>query len=168
MIETIDSNTWKEVRSVFRQALGSSFHFALASVNEDGSPHLSPIGSLILRTNKPAGFYMEKFPVTLPKNLARDNRVCVMAVNTSRWFWLKSLFNGSFASCPAIRLVGTVGERRPATAKEIELWHRKVRKARGLKGHDLLWRSMSSARDIQFSACYPVNLGKMTNGGILD
>lgn len=167
MTQIISPGTWQEVCSMFRRALGSSFHFSLASINEDGSPHVTPIGSLILRSNTPAGFYMEKFATALPKNLSRDNRVCVMAVNSSRVFWLRSLLKGSFDSWPAIRLVGTAGERRPATEKEIRLWQRRVRKAHRLRGHDLLWRNMKSARDIQFSACYPVNLGKMTKSGIL-
>jgi len=70
---------WKTIQMVFQQSLSSSLHYALASVNEDGSPHLTPIGALFLRENK-TGFYFDVFSVKMSNNLDRDQRVCVLAV----------------------------------------------------------------------------------------
>ena len=39
---------WADIKKLFGQAFRSSFHYALATVNEDGEPHVTPIGSLIL------------------------------------------------------------------------------------------------------------------------
>ena len=59
---------WKTIQMVFQQSLSSSLHYALASVNEDGSPHLTPIGALFLRENK-TGFYFDVFSVKMSNNL---------------------------------------------------------------------------------------------------
>lgn len=95
--------------------------YAIATVNEDGEPHVTPIASLIL--GKPGhGLYFEEFTRQLTHTLKRNKQVCVLAVNSSRWFWIKSLISGRFSSPPAVRLHGTAGEIREATETEIKLW----------------------------------------------
>jgi predicted pyridoxine 5'-phosphate oxidase superfamily flavin-nucleotide-binding protein len=42
---------WETIRTIFEEAYKSCSHFAIATVNEDGSPHVTPIGALILRDN---------------------------------------------------------------------------------------------------------------------
>ena len=154
---------WKEINCLFKDSFSSSFHFAIATVAENGEPHVTPIGSLIL--GEPGhGLYFEKFPKGLPSNLATNQQVCVLAVNSSRWFWLRSLVRGKFASFPAIRLHGNAGELRNATDKEIMLWQKRVTLARFSKGHALMWRDMSRVRDIEFTRAEPVHLGQMTSG----
>jgi uncharacterized protein len=86
---------WKEVKSLFKKSFRSSFHFSVATVTEDGEPHVTPIGSLIL--GEPGhGFYFEEFPQHLPRNLGSNKKICVMAVNSNKWYWLKSLVMGRF------------------------------------------------------------------------
>ncbi len=156
----IDQN-WAEIKQLFKQAFKSSFHYAIATVNENGDPHVTPIGSLIL--SKPGhGLYFEKFPKHLPQNLETNNKICVLAVNSSRWFWIKSLVAGKFASPPAIRLYGTVGTRQKATEKEIKLWQLMVKRARFTKGHAMIWADMAMVRHIEFTHAEPVQIGKMT------
>lgn len=153
---------WVDIKHIFRQSFKSSFHFSLATVNENGEPHVTPIGSLILR--EPGhGLYFEEFTRHLPRNFQHNKQVCVLAVNSSRWFWIKSLFGGRFKSPPAIRLFGTVGEAREATEKEIKLWHHKLRQVRYSKGYALMWENMKTVRDINFTRVEPVNMGKMTH-----
>lgn len=152
---------WPEIKRLFRQSFRSSFHCALATVNDRGEPHVTPIGSLIL--DRPGhGFYFEEFPRQLPRNLQGNRQVCVLAVNSSRWVWLKALFLGRFSSPPAIRLFGTVGDLRDATEKELVLWHRRIRMLRSSKGYALMWKNMKMVRDIEFSTVEPVLLGDMT------
>ncbi len=152
---------WKEVKNLFEKSLESSFHCALATVTEKGEPHVAPIGSLIL--GKPGhGFYFEKFPQQLPRNLESNKKVCVLAVNSSKWFWLKSLINGKFTSPSAVRLYGIVGDLRKATDTEIELWKKRVKIVSFSKGHAILWRDMSMVRDIEFTRIEPVHTGKMS------
>ncbi len=55
---------WLIIREIFR----GTFNMVIASINEDGSPHISPIGSIHLR-NDCTGYYLERFPVRLPKIL---------------------------------------------------------------------------------------------------
>lgn len=157
------SQDWPDIKALFRETFRSSFHYAIATVNPDGSPHVTPIGSLIL-TQPGQGFYFEKFTQQLPRNLAANNRVCVLAVNSSRWFWIGSLFRGRFPTRPAIRLHGVAGELRPATEREKALWLKRVRPARFSKGHAMMWRDMDQVREIAFDRVEPVRIGRMTLG----
>lgn len=156
-------DNWHEVKNVFRESFKSSFHCAIATVGENGEPHVTPIGSLIL--GRPGfGFYFEKFPKNLPRNLGVNSRVCVLAVNSARWFWLKSLIGGRFSNPPAVRLHGVAGELRKATEHETKLWQKRTMRVSFSKGHALMWRDMSMVREIQFTRVEPVHLGEMTHG----
>jgi hypothetical protein len=88
-------------------------------------------------------------------------------VNSSKWFWLKSLLGGKFKSPPAIRLHGVAGELRDATDVELALWHKRVKTVRFTKGHALIWKDMSRVRDIHFSRIEPVRIGAMTRNTIV-
>jgi hypothetical protein len=48
----------------------AQLHFGVASINEDGSPHVTPIGSLVLG-DEGYGVYFERYPTKLPQNLRR-------------------------------------------------------------------------------------------------
>jgi len=152
---------WKTIQLVFQEARDSSLHYAIATVNEDGTPHITPIGALFLREDK-TGFYFEEFPVNMSRNSERNPRVCILAVNSNPTFWLKSLVAGKFEPPPAVRLKGTVGKRREGTKEEIAMWQDHVKPARGTKGHEILWKNMRMVRDIQFDSFEPVSCGEMT------
>ena len=154
---------WPQVKRLFRDALASSTHYAIASVTPEGAPHVTPIGSLIL--DRPGhGYYFEAFARQLPENLQHNRQVSVLAVNSGNWFWLKSLIGGRFATPPALRLIGTAGELRQGTEAEIARWQRRVRAVRATKGHKLIWRGMSMVREIDFHRIEPVRVGPMTAG----
>jgi uncharacterized pyridoxamine 5'-phosphate oxidase family protein len=154
---------WRTIQTVFQESLPSSMHYAIATVNEDGSPHVTPIGALFLRENK-TGFYFDEFPVNMSRNLERNPRVCVLAVNSNPTFWQKSLLAGKFETPPAVRLMGSVGKKREGTEEEIAMWQNHVKLARGTKGHDLMWKNMRMVRDIHFDSFEPVSCGEMTQG----
>ncbi|MBI5584224.1 MAG: pyridoxamine 5'-phosphate oxidase family protein [Deltaproteobacteria bacterium] len=154
---------WPAIKKVFGDALNTSLHYAVATVNSDGTPHLTPVGSLILRDN-PSGFFFDEFLQTLAGNIKQNPRVCVLAVNSSRLFWYRSLWQGRFRQAPAIRLTGTVGDRRPATPAELEMFQRRLRPFRRLKGYKILWQNMSKVRDITFDGFRPVEAGAMSRG----
>ena len=156
-------NHWETIRAVFDQGYNSCVNFAVATVNEDGSPHITPIGSLILRDNK-TGFYFEENLVRMPHNLKANPRVRILAVNADKLFWGKALIEGKFTAPPAVRLSGIAGELRKATPEEIALWQGKIALAKGTKGYQLLWAHFSKARDITFESLEPVDVGEMTNG----
>lgn len=152
---------WSMTRTLFRHAFRSSFHYAIATVNENGTPHLTPIGSVLF--DEPGrGIFFDIFSSQLSKNLDRDPRVCVMAVDSGKGLWLASLARGRFSRPPALRLSGTAGPRRPATPKERQRWLRRVRPLRRFKGHELLWGDLTHVRDLSFDTALPVHLGTMT------
>ncbi len=152
---------WAEIKHLFRRSFRSSFHYAVATVDENGEPHITPIGSLILGAPG-RGLYFEEFPRQLPRNLRTNKKICVLAVNSSRWFWMKSLLGGKFVSPPAVRLYGMAGQLREATEQEIQLWQRRVGRVRFTKGHAMMWAKMRTVRDIEFSRVEPVHVGAMT------
>jgi len=44
----IDAELWSQLKPLAGRVFGSSLHFAMATINPDGTPHITPIGSLIL------------------------------------------------------------------------------------------------------------------------
>ncbi|HQB28627.1 MAG TPA: pyridoxamine 5'-phosphate oxidase family protein [Paludibacter sp.] len=154
---------WEAIKEIFEEAYKSCSHFAVATVNEDGSPHVTPIGALILRDNQ-TGFYFEENPVKMPRNLKHNSRVCILAVNADKLFWGKALIEGKFITPPAVRLLGTAGPLRKATTEEIEMWQEKIAIVKGTKGYKLLWEKFGRVRDITFDSFEPVLAGEMTNG----
>lgn len=159
----ITDRQWGIIKRLFSQTFRTSFHYAVGTVNPDGSPHVTPIGSLILRDNGNA-FFFEEFLGATARNFQNDNRICVLAVHASRWLLLKSLFLGRFGSLPAARLAGRVGEKREATPDEMNLFHKRIGRYHFLKGYDLLWGRLRYVRDVTFDAALPVRAGAMTRG----
>ena len=154
-------SNWSEVRKHFNQSFRTNFHVSIASVDKDNIPTVTPIGSLFLNGNQ-TGFYFEKYPGNLPEHAKQNKNICILAVNSGKLFWLKSLFKGQFKSNPAIKLYGQLGERRKATDIEIKRLNRRMKATKGLKGNAYLWGSMPNVRDIEFTKAKKINLGKMT------
>ena len=141
--------------------MNKCFFCAIATVNEDGSPHITPIGSVILREDC-TGYFIQAFTVKMLKNLERDPRVCILSVNASFLFWVLALLMGYFPTPPAVRLRGVVGAKREGTKEQLGAFRQQVRFARVLKGYDLLWGNLKYIRDIRFESFEPVQLGTMT------
>ena len=108
---------WQRIRTHFSRSFGANMHVSIASVNEDNLPTITPIGSLFLNDNQ-TGFYFEKFATKLNTHSKTNKNICVLAVNTNKWFWLKSLFKMKFSDYPAVKLYGELGVKREATASQ--------------------------------------------------
>ncbi len=146
---------WPQVREIFDASIKSSLHCAIASVDEAGAPHVTPVGHIFLRDDRTAFFFDEHLR-KLRENLDQDPRVCLLLVNSNRWFWLRSLLCGRFASAPGVRLIGVAGSRRTATADERAAYEARVRSFRRTRGYDLIWKDLCHVRDIEITACSPV------------
>ena len=153
---------WNKIRNHFSKSFSSSLHVSVASVDIHNNPTSTPIGSLFLNADQ-TGFYFEKFPTKLPARIEVNNKICVLGVNSNKWFWIKSLYKKEFRSFPAIKLYGKLGEKRKASAAEIYALERRMRMTRRLKGHEYLWGSMDSVREVSFSEVEKINLGSMTS-----
>jgi hypothetical protein len=153
---------WPAIRKHVNRAFRTNFHVSIASVGSDLWPTATPIGSLFLNSDQ-TGSYFEKFPSNLPKHALENRRICILAVNSGSWYWIRSLANGAFSTPPAIKLYGELGERRESTDIELERLNRRMRLTRGLKGHTFLWGNMKYVREIRFVRAENIRLGKMTN-----
>lgn len=153
---------WAAIRTHFNKSFRSNLHVAIASVDFENNPTVTPIGSLFLNENQ-TGFYFEKYPTKLPENVRFNNNVCILGVNSNKWFWLKSLFKVKFDKYPALKIYGKLGEKRKATEIEISRLKRRMKTTNGLKGNTYLWGDMEHVREISFSKIEKVHIGKMTS-----
>ena len=149
------------LRTFLERVRFSSLHFAIASVNEAGWPHITPIGSFML-LNEQQGIYFEKFTTQMPKNFSHSDKICVLGVNSTWFFWAVSLILGRFTDYPAIRMYGTVGKRRKATPEETRMFEKRLGIYRFLKGGKTLWQNMAFVREVHLDRIDPVKVGTMT------
>jgi uncharacterized protein len=152
---------WSDISKHVNISFRTNFHVTIASVDKENKPTATPIGSLFLNKDQ-TGFYFEKYPSKLSEHAKHNKHICVLAVNSGKWFWLKSLFKGKFDSFPAIKLYGELGERRKATEIEIKRLNHRMKATKGLKGNTYLWSNMPYVRDINFTTAEKINLGNMT------
>ncbi len=157
----LTTEQWDVMKKIFRDAFNSSFHYAIATVNKDGTPHVTPIGSLMLGEDR-KGFYFEGYVSALSRNLQHNKRVCVLAVNSGKWSLLKSFFLGRITTPPGVRLMGTATERREATEQEMDQFRRRFRMYRIFKGYNLVWGNLRYVREIHFDSYEPVRIGALT------
>ncbi len=145
---------------MINKALDASMCCAIATTMPDGAPHITPIGSILL-TSAGNCIFFDKYSDTMTKNLARNNRVCMLFVHSGKWNFLYSLFKGAWSQIPALRLYGEVSDRRLASPEEVAAFKKAVRPFRWLKGYDLLWKNEGLVRDVKFDAVRQVNMGGM-------
>jgi len=152
---------WPKIRRHFNKSFKTNFHVAVASVCSDYEPTVTPIGSLFLNQDQ-SGFYFEKFPSKLRKFAQINDKVCVLGVNSNKWFWLFSLITGRFNDYPGLKLYGKLGKSRPATEIELSLLQKRMKITKRTKGHNYLWGDMEMIRELHFTRVEGINLGKMT------
>lgn len=150
---------WKGIQDHFNRSFKSSLHVSIASVKTNGEPSTTPIGSFFLTDNQKA-FYFEKFTTSLSQN--ENSKVCILGVNSSKSYWLKSLIRIKFDTHPAIKLYGTLGEKRKATDSEIALLEERMKNTRFAKGNHYLWGDMKEVREVHIERAEKINIGKMT------
>ena len=138
----------------------NSLYCSIATVNQN-DPYCSPVGSVYLE-NETQGYYLEMFTRSVSRAQPENSTGCIMAVNTSMLFWLKSLFKGKFETPPAVRLIVKFGELRESTAIEQQRFKKRVKLFRRLKGHQILWSNPGHVREFTIESVVPVSLGKMT------
>lgn len=154
---------WKRIRAHFRRSVRSNSHFVVTLVDDEGYPRPMPIGSVALNREEPGGYFIEKFTSSFARFGEEGQQICVLAVNTNTWFWLRSLLKGQFYRPPAIRLYGRLGKLREGTAAEKERFQRLVRPARRTKGYKIMWKDMNRVRELTFERAEGANLGLMTD-----
>ncbi len=161
-------NNWATLKKDFLRCQKSSGGVVqIASVDQGGVPNMTPIGSLFLIENSQA-FFCNRFPQNLNENLKTNDQICVIVMNGSKWFWMKSLFKGKFTTCPGIKLYGRISRRREISQVEKLKWENLVKPFRFLKGHALLWKDMAYASDIKFNSFEYLKAGEMTNHLIME
>jgi hypothetical protein len=65
---------------------------------------------------------------------------------------------------PAVRLTGTISERREATEEEMKLFRKRFGRYRIFRGYNLLWGRLKFVREVTFDKALPVNIGVMSQG----
>ncbi len=148
----------QKIKPLFSQAVFCS----VATVNADGIPHVTPIGSVVLNDKK-SGWFFQKFTKNIPKNAEHCEYATLMAVNDGKWFWLKSVLKGQFKQPPAMRLLVKLGEYRPATEAEGQKFRRRVNIFKRTKGYQKMWQDMSDVREFEIIEFKPIYISQMTS-----
>ena len=151
---------WPEIRRVVEHGQASSLYCAIASVGEGGEPTVTPVGTVFLRPDL-SGFLFDQYTSALGRNIDANGKVCLLAVNSGKAYWLRSFLMGRFVSPPGVRLYGTASQLRAASPDELGQIERRVRPTRWLKGSRLLWSSFTHVRDIKFTSFRPVSYPAM-------
>lgn len=152
MPSPITSENWPTIRQNFRHSFATNLHVSIATADAEGQPNVTPIGSFFLNRDDFSGFYFEIFTQNIPRNAATNPKVCIMAVNSGKWYWLSSLFFGQFKTPPMTKIYGTIGERRAATPAEIERGNRRLGRMKTLPGGKKLFGNMDFVREVHFHA----------------
>jgi uncharacterized protein len=159
---TLDAETWALARTTVHAAQRGNLHCSVASLNPDGTPHVTPIGSIMLSSTPGTGFYFDVLNARLARNVGNDPNVTILAVDSRRSLWLRALIAGRFSQTPGVQLKGTVSPRRAATPAEIDRFHRQVRPLLRTRGGRTLWANADYVRDLTITAVTPIRLGAMT------
>lgn len=146
---------FKEVRDLVK----NSFYCSISTIKEDGTPHISPIGSVFLTSEK-EGYFIELFTTSF--NGKETKKACILTVNTSLFFWIRSLFKGEFKTAPAARIYITIEDRRKISNIEMARFQKRVRFFKGLKGHTKMWSKANYIRPFKIDEIKPVSIGSMT------
>ncbi len=162
----ITKSNWPMITDLVGTAMKSSFCCGMGTVDPDGLPNVTPIGSLVFKDVGKA-FYFEENPVNAPKNIRENSAVCFMAVNSSKMFWLKFFITGTLSTLTGIRLYGRAGEKRRATDEEQHIWKEYVKSYKKFKGYEVMWKDLSHGREVTFHSFEPVQCGKPTEGAVL-
>lgn len=154
----ITEDKWKEI---IRYYGGWKQTSMIASVDKMGQPNVTPIGSLLLKEDC-SGFYFDLLTKGLSDNLDENDKVCVLYVETGTLYWFKSLCTNQNSKPAGIKLIGTAGNRRRASAQEIELLQNHTKLIKRLPGYNTIFGNLSYVRDIKFTDYFMINTGKMT------
>jgi uncharacterized protein len=146
---------WPQIKSVIERGQRSMLHCAIASISPEGTPHLTPIGTVFIRDNQ-SGYFFDKYTNGLARNIEANANVCLMAVDARPSFWFRSFFLGRFISPPGVRLYGKVGALRSATPDELTAIQQRVKPTLWLKGSRALWSGFTHVRNIDFTEFKPV------------
>ncbi|MDD3023583.1 MAG: pyridoxamine 5'-phosphate oxidase family protein [Syntrophomonadaceae bacterium] len=133
----------------------------IGSVNSEGQPNVTPIGTLVLRDDC-SGYYFDLFTRELSDNLDQNGKVCVLVIETGNLFWFKSLYTNKCAKPSGIKLIGFAGDRRKASPEEIQLLRSKIKPMKMFKGYQTIFGNLSYVRDLKFTDYFMINTGKMT------
>ena len=84
----IDDAAWQQARRVLRNGLTSNLHCSIASVDPDGRPHVTPIGSVMLAPEPGRGIFFDILNARLSRNVDAAPTICVLAVDSRKTVWL--------------------------------------------------------------------------------
>ncbi|WP_034588291.1 MULTISPECIES: hypothetical protein [Acinetobacter] len=157
----IQMQDWHKIRSVVADAQRAAMHCSISTISPNGFPTSSPIGTLFLDEQNPAGFFFDRYCTSLEQNLPHTTKACIQAVNSSRTFWLRSLIKGKFNTYPGVRLYAEIGELRPATQAELDLIDRRIKPLKWTRGSRLIWSEFTHVREIQIHRFKWVEYPKM-------
>ena len=142
-------HNWQHIRKVVADAQRAAMHCSIATVDQQLQPTITPIGTLFLHEQGYSGFFFDAYSNALEENLAANAKACIQAVNSSRFFWLKSLLKGEFLDYPGVRLYAEIGRLRPASVEESARVNARIKALQWTKGSQKIWSDFTHVRDFK-------------------
>lgn len=149
----MNKQEWQHIGKVMNDAQKAAMHCSIATVDAQLQPTITPIGTLFLRENQ-SGFFFDTYTESLQQNLPQNSKACIQAVNSSRLFWLKSLFKGQFSDYPGVQLYVEIGDLRLANAEELAQISRRIQILKWTKGSQLIWSDFTHVRDFTVQSVF--------------
>jgi hypothetical protein len=146
---------WPAILAYVDQAMKATYYVALATVDPDGVPTVTPIGSLVLNADR-TGFFLERFPRTLGRNAEQNKNFCFLAENTRKWQILQQVRKGGYFG---VKLTGVLGERRPATPADVTRINHRIRFTRRKRAEQMLLGDAPQVRDLTVTRGDAIILG---------
>ena len=116
------------------------------SITDIGTTQYNAYRNRILK-NDQTDFSIDTYSESFKENIPNNSKACLQAVNSKRFFWLKSMILGKFSDFPGVRLNIEIGELRIATAEELAMIEQRIKPLSWTKGSQLIWSSFTHVRD---------------------
>lgn len=146
----MNNQEWQRIKRVIEKAQRATMHCSIATVDQTGQPHITPIGTVFLADDQ-TGFFFDTYSESFKANLTLNNKACLQAVNSDRMFWLKSMILGKFSDYPGVRLFIEIDALRPATNQEIVLVQKRIKPLKWTKGSQLIWSDFTHVRTFKIN-----------------
>jgi len=123
-------------------------HCSIATVDQHLQPTITPIGTLFLHEQGYSGFFFDAYSGVLEENLTANAKACIQAVNSSRFFWLKSLLKGEFQDYPGALICGD-WPIASSFGEESARVNAQIKALQWTKGNKKIWSDFTHVRDFK-------------------
>ena len=157
----IEQAHWDQLKPLAGRVIGSSLHFAISTINPDGTPHVTPIGSLIL-TDPGKAYFFRGIHTKVTEEPGQRQSGCCSGRDIEFSPMAAIPHNGSFQVSTRVSAAWQGRRASRIDAGRKSRWRRRVRLLKWTRGNDVLWGNLETVRELHFHSVAAVEMGRMT------